>query len=116
MAGHVLRDEPGYRDVMRMHAFECRVPSRSLPGVSVGDLVDIEVAEEDYTFWKPDGVRLATLPIGGTEEEKDDTTGWVSLRNSTAGISVWLSPSDTFITGCLASTGTLRSTVRSSAS
>ena len=101
---------------MALHACEWRVESGSLPGVSVGDFIDIEVAEDDYTFWKPDGMRVAILPIASTEEERDDTSGWVSLRNSTAAISVTLSPSDAFITEWLASTGTLRSMVGSSAS
>jgi hypothetical protein len=101
---------------MALHACEWRVESGSLPGASVGDLIDIEIAEEDYTFWRPDGVRVTTLPIASTEEEKDDTSGWLSLRNPTAGISLTLSPSDTFITEWLASTGTLRSAVGSSTS
>jgi hypothetical protein len=107
MQGPVLRDDPAYRELMALHACEWRVESGALPGVSAGELVDIDIAEDDYTFWKPDGVRVATLPIDSTEEEKDDTSGWVSLRNRAAGIGVTLSPSDTFITEWLASTGTL---------
>jgi hypothetical protein len=114
MQGHVLRDDLAYRELMALHACEWRVESGSLPGVLAGDLVDIEIAEEDYSFWKPDGVRVATLPIASTEEERDDTSGWVSLRNREAGIDMKLSPSDSFITEWLASTGTLRSTVGSS--
>jgi len=114
MPRHVLRDDPGYRELMALHACEWRVESGSLPGISVGDLVEIEIAEDDYTFWKPDGVRVTTLPVASTEEERDDTSGWVALRNSTAGISVWLSPSDTFITEWLASTVNRRVLVGSS--
>ncbi len=89
----MLRDEPGSRDVMRMHAFECRVAPGSLPGLSVGDLVEVDIADDEYTFSKPDGVRVASVPIASTEEEKD-LSGWVTLRNPAAGITVTLSPTD----------------------
>jgi hypothetical protein len=114
MERHVLRDDPAYRELMALHACEWRVESGSLPGTSVGDLVDIEIAEDDYTFWKPDGVRVATLPIAATEEEREDTSGWVLLHNRAAGISVTLSPSDIFITEWLASTVSRRVLVGSS--
>ena len=115
MQRHVLLDDPGYRALMALHAREWRVESGSLPGVSVGELVDIEIAQEaEYTFWKPDGARVATLPIASTEEEKDTLSGWLSLCNRAAGISLTLSPSDTFITEWLASTGTRRVMVGSS--
>ena len=115
MPRHVLLDDPGYRELMALHACEWRVESGSLPGLSVGDLVEIDIGTEDeYTFWKADGVRVASLPIASTEEEKNSLSGWVSLRNRAAGISVSLSPSDRFITEWLATTGTRGHTVGSS--
>ena len=115
MERHVLLDDPGYRELMALHACEWRVELGALPGCSVGDVVEIGIGEEDeYTFWKADGVRVASLPIATTEEEKNSLSGWVSLRNRAAGISVTLSPSDTFITEWLATTGTQGHTVGSS--
>jgi hypothetical protein len=70
----------------------------------VGDVVEIDVGEEDeYTFWRPDGVRVASVPIASTESERNNVSNWVELRNRAAGISVWLSPSDRFITEWLKS-------------
>ncbi len=91
MAGHVLLDDPIFREVMRLHACECRIESGSLPGCSVGDVVEIDIADDEYVFSNPDGVRVASVSIASTEEEQD-VSGWVSLRNPS--ISVTLSPTD----------------------
>ena len=86
MERHVLLDDPGYRELMALHACEWRVELGALPGCSVGDVVEIDIgAEDEYTFWKPDGVRVASLPIAATEEERDSLSGWVSLHNPRGG-------------------------------
>jgi hypothetical protein len=41
-------------------------------------------------------------PVASTKEEKN-ISGWVSLRNRAAGVSVTLSPSDKLVTAWLAS-------------
>ncbi|MGO9179518.1 MAG: hypothetical protein ACLQBX_18155 [Candidatus Limnocylindrales bacterium] len=82
----MLLDDPGCRELMALHDCEWRVESGALPGVSVGDVVEIDIgAEDEYTFWKPDGVRVASLPIAATEEERDSISGRVSLHNPRGG-------------------------------
>ncbi len=44
--------------------------SSSLPGLSVGDVVAVDVAEGEYAFFpKPDVARAATLPVSTTKED-----------------------------------------------
>ncbi|MGA2512624.1 MAG: nickel-binding protein [Candidatus Limnocylindrales bacterium] len=100
MEDHVLLD-PGYRDLMRLHACVFRFESGTLPGFSVGDLIEIEGTDDAYTFSKPGKGRVATLPVASTKEERN-ISGWVSLRNRAAGVSVTLSPSDKLVTAWLA--------------
>jgi len=68
MAEHVLQRQD-YRDAMRDHACEWRVESGSLPGLSTGDIVEIEATDDEYIFSKAGAGRVATLPVSSTEED-----------------------------------------------
>jgi hypothetical protein len=66
--------------------------SGSLPGLSVGDVVVIDVTEGDYVFTKPGVGHVATVPVATTKEHMNVANGLVDLRNSEAGVSVTVSP------------------------
>ena len=75
-----------------MKAGNWRVESGSLPGLSYGDVVGVEVADDKYTFSKEGVGRIAILPVASTKEDFNPTNGWVEVRDHAQGIQVTLSP------------------------
>jgi hypothetical protein len=81
----------------------------SLPGLAVGDDVVIDVAGGEYAFTKPEGGRVATLPVSSSRLEKhpcctrlsdgsirydipSQDMPWVTLSNRTDRVSVTFNP------------------------
>ena len=75
-----------------MKAGYWRLESGSLPGLSVFDIVVMDVADGQCVFSKPGGAQVAALPVASTKEDLNPINGWVELRNPDQKIVAKLSP------------------------
>jgi hypothetical protein len=58
-----------------------RLESGSLPGLSVFDIVVVDVEDGVYIFSKPGGAQVAALPVASAKEDLNPINGWVELGN-----------------------------------
>lgn len=75
-----------------MKAGYWRLESGSLPGLSVFDIVVMDVADGQYVFSRPGGAQVAALPVASAKEDLNPINGWVELRNPDRTIVARLSP------------------------
>jgi hypothetical protein len=59
----------------------------TLPGLSVGDVVALDIADGEYAFSEPRLRRVAGLQVTSTDEDTVPVPGWVSPRDDPPGIS-----------------------------
>jgi hypothetical protein len=94
---------PTHLRLMKIHADEWRLESGTLPGFSVGDILEIDIADDDYTFSKPGAGPVTRLPITSTEEETVPIKGWLEVRNRAERVNATLSPTPKLVSAWWAS-------------